>query len=185
MKTTKSKPAKKKSTARAVKPKPKAKAKPKAKRKMKNYSKPGEGAIVKPRFVATGNRERVELPIDQAEAWGFLNATQEDIASLCGVSRERVSREFAASGKDPDHETEFVSRFKAGKHKCRMAFRKKMISKAMDMDAPSITIFTAKNILGWTDKTESSNETTFVVRNELGPKPRFAMDLTKDPTAKN
>jgi hypothetical protein len=26
---------------------------------------------------------------------------------------------------------------------------------------------------------------TFVVRNELGPKPRFAMDLTDDPGAKN
>jgi len=30
-----------------------------------------------------------------------------------------------------------------------------------------------------------SNETTFVVRNELGPRPRFAMDLTDDPEAKN
>ncbi|MDA7633235.1 hypothetical protein N8766_03925 [bacterium] len=30
-----------------------------------------------------------------------------------------------------------------------------------------------------------SNETTFAVRNDLGPKPRFAMDLTDDPGAKN
>lgn len=153
-------------------------------RKLKKYSKPGEGATIKPKQVkknpGKAGRRKIVLPVDQAEGWGYLHATHTEMAGLCGVSSKTIQREF-----ESEPETEFVQLYKRGQQKSKINLRRRMITKALDMDNAAISIFTAKNILNWTDKTEATNEQTVIVRNELGPKPRFAMDLTDDPGARN
>jgi hypothetical protein len=170
-------------TKRATKP---ALPKTRVTKPKKKYKRPGQGAMIKPKQIkknpGVAGRKTVVLPIEQAEQWGFLQATHEDMAAMLGVSRKRISEEFTHGGL-PD--TEFVTLYKRGKAKSRMSLRKAMFNKAMEMESGSISIFTTKNMLGWTDKTEIQTDAEIIIRSELGPKPRFVQDLTKDPTARN
>lgn len=169
----------------AKKAKPIAKAKAVKKATKRTYRKPGQGALVKPKQVKKNpgkpGRRTLVLPVDQAEQWGFLQATHDDMAAMMGIARDRISREF-----NTEPPSEFVTLYEKGKAKSRLGLRKKMFNKAMDMDQPSISIFTCKNILGWTDRIDQhQNATVRVVMEEPDKVPRYLQDLTEDTAARN
>ena len=85
-------------------------------------------------------RPRLEWNPDTIFALGVVQATLDEIASACKVSAATVDR----WNRNPD----FDAALKAGKAEGCLSLRRRLLLS----DAPACMIFSAKNLLGWTDK---------------------------------
>lgn len=85
-------------------------------------------------------RPRKEWNPDTIYALGVTQATHEEIASACKVSKSTVER----WGHDPDFDTAL----NAGKANGTLSLRRRLLTS----DNPACMIFSAKNLLGWTDR---------------------------------
>ena len=97
---------------------------------------------VKSKIKRSVGRPRLEWNPDTIFALGVVQATLDEIASACKVSTATVDR----WSKNPD----FDAALKAGKADGRLSLRRRLLTS----DNPACMIFSAKNLLGWTDKQE-------------------------------
>ena len=89
-------------------------------------------------------RPRVKIDLDILGNLASIGCTQEEIASVVGVSARTLQRNFA----------EIIDRFK---NKGKASLRKKMWDKAIKKDNTNMQIWLSKNELGMKDR--SVNET--------------------------
>ena len=91
-------------------------------------------------------RPRINIDLDIVGNLASIGCTQEEIASVVGVSARTLQRNFA----------EIIDRFK---NKGKASLRKKMWDKAVKKDNTNMQIFLSKNYLGMSDKIYNTNVT--------------------------
>ena len=85
-------------------------------------------------------RPRINIDLDIVGNLASIGCTQEEIASVVGVSARTLQRNYA----------EIIDRFK---HKGRASLRKKMWDKAIKKDNTHMQIWLSKNELGMKERT--------------------------------
>ena len=91
-------------------------------------------------------RPKINIDLDIVGNLASIGCTQEEIASVVGVSARTLQRNFA----------EIIDRFK---NKGKASLRKKMWDKAVKKDNTMMQIFLSKNMLGMSDKVQQTNVT--------------------------
>lgn len=91
-------------------------------------------------------RPRINIDLDIVGNLASIGCTQEEIASVVGVSARTLQRNYA----------EIIDRFK---NKGKASLRKKMWDKAVKKDNTNMQIFLSKNYLGMSDKVQQTNIT--------------------------
>ena len=91
-------------------------------------------------------RPKINIDLDIVGNLASIGCTQEEIASVVGVSARTLQRNYA----------EIIDRFK---NKGKASLRKKMWDKAIKKDNTNMQIFLSKNVLGMSDKVQQTNVT--------------------------
>ena len=91
-------------------------------------------------------RPRINIDLDILGNLASIGCTQEEIASVVGVSARTLQRNYA----------DIIDRFK---NKGKASLRKKMWDKAVKKDNTNMQIFLSKNYLGMSDKVQQTNVT--------------------------
>ena len=104
-----------------------------------------------PKEKHPGGRPRIEIDFDIVSKLASIQCTQEEIASVLGVSLSTL-----------DHNQEFLRIFRDKRQSGKASLRRKQWQMAVEQGNPTMLVWLGKNYLGQQDKMEHSGNISVI-----------------------